>query len=230
MSREKKFDKEVLLDIIQQFFQANKNTGIKMNFSTLASYARDELHHIGIEYYHFSRNKEVSSKVKEFNSILNEQIVDGPIDNSFFATLNISDFLKSHGNNPLRLKMYLQNIQDMQKQLYDRTLEAELKAREMEKTLINVNVQNEKYKVKVKELTKENNRLKEDVKAYKAALQIKEENQLIYALNTTELYTVESEQLDKLNEPDKMNIKTLNRDNGANIDSLIEQFNDLYEE
>ncbi|AMQ22062.1 hypothetical protein HNQ34_003031 [Anoxybacillus tepidamans] len=230
MSKEKKFTTEELYDILHKFFQDNKNKNIKkVSFSNIARYAKEELHIQGIEYYHFSRNKEINNRIKEFKKTLKEDIVQYTADNSYFANLNVKEFVKCNINNPDRLIKLLMNIQEMHKKLYDRTVNAELKVRELEKKLADVYSQKEDYKAKYKELKKESELMKQEIKAYKEVLEIKEEGQLIEALNSTGLYLVQKENEDTLDKKHNENIERLDDTNGKNLEKLLEQFEDIFD-
>jgi hypothetical protein len=200
-----------------------------VSFSNIARYAKEELHIQRIEYYHFSRNKEINNRIKEFKKTLKEDIVKYTADNSYFANLNVKEFVKCNINNPDRLIKLLMNIQEMHKKLYDRTVNAELKVRELEKKLADVYSQKEDYKAKYKELKKESELMKQEIKAYKEVLEIKEEGQLIEALNSTGLYLVQKENEDTLDKKHNENIERLDDTNGKNLEKLLEQFEDIFD-
>jgi hypothetical protein len=230
LSKEKKFTTEELFDIIHKFIQGNKKKDYKqITFSNIARFANEELHIQGIEYYHFSRNKEVKDKIKEFKKTLNEDIVQYTADNSYFANLNVKEFVKNNHDKPDRLLKHLTNIQEMHKKLYDRTLDAEFKVKELEKKLADISSQKEEYKVKYKELKKENEWLRQEIRAYKEALDLKEEGQLIDALNSTGLYLVQKENGDTTVGKSNENIERLDDTNGKNLEKLLEQFDDILE-
>ncbi|UOR10654.1 hypothetical protein [Halobacillus amylolyticus] len=228
MANELKFTTDELFDIIHKFFQDKKHLGEKMTFSSLARYADKELHIQGIKYYHFSRKKEISDKVREYNESLQEESIEYAADNSYFATLDVKEFIKSNGSNPDRLAFYLNNLQVMHKKLYDRTIDAEFKVKELEVKLADAIETKDKYKKKNKNLKLDANKMKEEIKAYKEALDIKEERQLIDALNSTELYVIENSE-DELVNNSQESIKELDETNGKNIEKLLEQYDDIFD-
>lgn len=230
MAREKRFTTEQLYDIIHKFYQEKKHLSVKMNFSNLADFARDELKIMDINYYHFSRNKEINNKIKEFNRTLKSNVIEYAADNSSFATLNIKGFVKTYGNNPERLTFLLTNLQEMQRKLYNRTIEAELKVKELEQKLEEETLKKAEYKSKYQELKLEANSLKQDIKTYKDALGIQEESQLVNALNSTGLYLIEKSNSETSVDLEYKNrIKQLDDSNGKNLEKLLDDFEDLFD-
>lgn len=229
MGKEKKFTTEELFDIIQQFFNANQHLGQKMNFSNLAKFAQDELKIHGLEYYHFSRNKEVSAKVKEYNKRLKEDILQYQNDDHYFASIDIKEFIKANKDNTKRLEFFLLNMQDSFKNLYNRTTDISTELMAAKEEIQRLKEQNKDYKQKNVVLNKENVERRKEIQAYKEALNIKEEKQLINALNTTDLYVIESENEDAFKDIPKDTIKDLNENNGKDLEKLIDEL-DLWDE
>ncbi|MGI2295965.1 hypothetical protein [Paenibacillus sp. GXUN7292] len=220
MAKPKLFTTKELLAIIHKYFQSDKKENGKLTFTTLAKFAQEELEIGGIEYYHFGRNEEVKAKVNEYNNKLRKKDIEYVADNSSFSTLNVREFVKTHGGNPQRLLTMLTNMQEMHKKLYDRTVDAELKVKQISTKL-------DELKLKNKELSERNEKLFNENKSYKLALDIKQEEQLISALNSTGLYLVERENGQEFDHNE--DIKQINDSNGKNLEKLMEEFEDLYD-
>ncbi|MCC0567460.1 hypothetical protein [Brevibacillus borstelensis] len=227
MSREKKFSNDDLFDILHKFFQGSQQKDYKqVSFSNIARFANEQLHIQGIEYYHFARNPKVKQKIEEFKKTLDEDVIHTATDNSYFATLNVKEFLKANRDNPDRLIKHLTNLQEMHRKLYDRTIDAETKVRELEQKLVEVTIEKTELKAKYKELKKENDYYKQENRAYKTALEVKEEGQLIEALNSTGLYLVQKENGETIGEGNE-NIEKLDDINGKNLEKMLEQYDHI---
>lgn len=220
LAKRKLFTSNELLAIIHKYFESDKRQNGKISYSELARFAKEELFIGGIEYYHFGRNEEVKNKVNEYNRKLIKKDIEYVADNSSFSTLNVREFVKMNSGNSQRLLTMLMDMQEMHKKMYDRTVDAELKVKQLSTQL-------DEFKSKNKELRERNEALFKENKSFKLALDIKQEEQLISALNSTGLYFVERENGGEFSNEE--NIKQIDDSNGKNLEKLMEEFEDLYE-
>src|SRR5690625_3112152 len=115
MARTSKFNTNELKDIIHKFLQEEKHKVMGFSFSNLARYAQEDLELAGIQYYHFSRNKEINAMIKEYNKTLKSDNLKDITNNNSFSTLNIKEFVKMNVGKADQLTFFLTQLQEGQK-------------------------------------------------------------------------------------------------------------------
>ncbi len=193
MPRESKYSTEELKEIIRQFINQGKHKIGKLNYTNLADFASKEMGLKSISYYHFSRNEEIKKIIKEYSKTLKESSLGISNDNNSFTSLNVREFVKMNSNKPVQLTFLLTNLQEAQINLYNRTVESELKAKDLQNQLNSALEANKKYKRKYKELKTQYEELLEHSLVLAEALNREEEKQFLGALKSTGVVLVNSE-------------------------------------
>lgn len=150
--RKKLYDTDTLKEIISRYFKEQAIFG-QVTARDIAKYASEKLGFIGIDYYHFTRNKEIKEYISEINAAYLK------CEGSNIHTVvdfNPDKVLAVYGNDDTMLKRILWQFANRHRTLNDDILK--LKAEK-----INI----EKY---VEKLESEKNRLKERLKEQDAII------------------------------------------------------------
>ena len=224
MGRNIKFTTNELKSIIHKFYKDKKYNGKKLTYTLLANYARDVLGYSDIKYYHFQRNKEISSLIKEFNLSLDESEIKYTNDSSKFSSLDVKEFVNNNYGNKAKLIFCLQNLQDSLVKIYDYNVELELKKKDYELKIEKLTQQKQNLKDKNNGLLEQIKDLKNEIKVLKNIVDCQEEKKMIDALNSTGLVLVEG----NMTGAKKESIKKLTDENGKDLDKLFNQFNNIF--
>jgi predicted nuclease with TOPRIM domain len=224
LSKSVKFSTDELKDIIHKYYKDGGSLGKGFSFSNLARYAKENLGIVGIDYYHFARNKEVSAMINEYKKSLRTSAIRYGNDESMLISLDIKEFVKKNCGDAAKLTFMLTTLQQAQKKLYDNNVNVNIEFKQLKSKVETLEDERDKLKIKYSKLKEDNKRLLKETKALRAALNIKDEKQLIEALNSTGLYEVKIEEKSDVSE----NIKTLDDNNGKDIEKLLDQYSDLF--
>jgi len=223
MAKHSKFNTEELKYILNQFVKDEKHKTIRLNFSNLALYAKEKLELSGIEYYHFSRDKEINKLVKDYNKTLKGDSLKNLRDNSTFTSLNIKEFVKMYGGSQEKLTFYLGQLLESQKNLYDSILKLELEKKTLEEELGKIKVKKEVYRNKCRELTSEMNNLQVRHKILADALNHEEEKQFLSALKYTNVQINEDFEIEEYDE----DIKDIEKQ--KDLEKFLNNYTEIFE-
>ena len=224
MARKSKFSTDELKQILNQFVKEDKHKVMRLNFSNLEIYAKEDLELGGISYYHFSRNQEINELVKGYNKSFKTDSLSNLGDSNTFTSLNVKEFIRMYGDSKEKLTFYLSQIQEGQRKLYDRTMVSEMAKKAMDDKLKQEIMIKDEYKDKYKKLLREFNELKESYLNLAEALQIEEEKQFLSALKYTNV------PLDKDYETGpKYDEDIKNLEKQKDLEKLLKDYNDIFD-
>lgn len=225
MSKKVKYSTEVLKGVIHKYYKDKNYIGTKLSFSTLAKYASDVLNYEDIKYYHFSRNEEINKMINDYNTSLEKAIVSYTEDDSQFTTLDVKEFVKINCGNRQELIFCLTKLQESLKNIYDKKVEVDIENKKLKSEIEKLNNQKETYRIKNIELTENLKKIKDEKNALISRLNLEEERQLISALNSTGLHSIDVEGETKIQE----DIEKLTDDNGKDLKSLMNKFSNIFD-
>lgn len=227
MGRKLRFTTEELKDLIHKYYKSeyNKNQ-FYISFSDVAKYAKERLGINNIQYYHFSRNIEINEMVCKYNRDIKANSIQYNNDESYLINLDINEFVNNNLDNRKNLIFFLTRQQEIQKKLYDQDIDHKYMIKKIEEKLIEEQKKKENCKSKMNNLKNENEFLKNENNLLKNILKNYEEKEEISALNSTKIFNIDFKNKDKYNE----NIKSLNNDNGANLEKFFKKYEDIFGE
>lgn len=223
MTKTSKFNTNELKFILNQFISEEKHKTMRLNFSNLAVYAKSDLGLGGIEYYHFSRDQEISKLVKEYNKTLQSDSFRSLGENSSFTSLNIKDFVKIHGNSQEKLVFYLSQLQENLKEFYNKSIKVELEKKALEEELKKEKIKQENIKSKNKEIKKQLEELKKRHFILAEALGREEEKQFLSALQYTNFSMNNVYDINGYDE----NIKDLEKQ--KDLENFLQDYKDIFD-
>lgn len=157
VGRKKKFETSKLLEICDSYFKNNSVHG-QINATLIAKYATEVLGFENIDYYHFTRDKDVKKLIDDYNNY-NVNLVK--YDQTTFISLNPDTFMERFKSEPKIAKILLRQFSDRYQSLNQTTIELEKKCLVYENKL-------SKIEYEIKKLKSENHELREKNKLYRA--------------------------------------------------------------